>query len=52
MEKDQMDLNNQKIQMIEQIKTMDRKQMFTEKPKSKKTLFEKILMILGYDKKR
>jgi hypothetical protein len=38
--------------MIEEIKKLDKSKMFVEKPKEKISIFNKILMILGYGKKR
>ena len=52
MEKDKMETENLKKQMIEEIKKMDRKKMFEEKPKNKVSIIDKILKILGYGKKR
>jgi hypothetical protein len=37
--------------MIEEIKSWDKTEMFKPKPKNKKSIFEKIFMILGYGKK-
>ncbi len=52
MEKDQKEIQNHKNQMIEEIKRLDRKKMFEEKPKNKISIIDKILKILGYGKKR
>jgi hypothetical protein len=38
--------------MIEEIKKLDKNKMFVETDKPKKSIFDKILMILGYVKKR
>jgi hypothetical protein len=38
--------------MIEEVKKLDRKKMFKEKPKNKVSIIDKILKILGYGKKR
>ena len=45
-----MDTETQKNLMIDEIKKLNRNEMF--KPKPKKTFMSKILMILGYGKKR
>jgi hypothetical protein len=37
--------------MIEEIKQIDRKKLFEEKPKNKISIMDKILKILGYGKK-
>jgi uncharacterized protein (DUF169 family) len=37
--------------MIEEIKRIDRKKLFEEKPKNKISIMDKILKILGYGKK-
>lgn len=52
MEKDKMEVENYKNQTIEEIKNIDKKKLFVEKPKPKTTVFKKILKIFGYDKKR
>jgi hypothetical protein len=38
--------------LIDEIKSIDKKNLFVEKPKPKTTVFKKILKIFGYDKKR
>jgi hypothetical protein len=38
--------------MIEDIKKLDKRKMFVEKPKNKVSIIDKILKILGYGKKR
>jgi hypothetical protein len=38
--------------MIEEIKKLDKTKMFQPKPKVKISIIDKILMILGYAKKR
>ena len=52
MEKDQKEIQSHKIQMIEEIKKLDKKKMFEEKPKNKVSIIDKVLKILGYGKKR
>ena len=52
MEKDKVATDIQKKQMIEEIKKLDKTEMFKPKPKEKKSIISKILMILGYGKKR
>jgi hypothetical protein len=52
MEKDQKEIDAHKRKMIEEIKKLDKSKMFVEKPKEKISIFNKILMILGYGKKR
>jgi hypothetical protein len=50
-EKDQREILNQKRRMIEEIKKIDKTQMFKEPEKKKINIFTKILMIFGYGKK-
>lgn len=50
MEKDRKEIQIQKNQMIEEIKKLDKKELF--KPKEKVSIIDKILKILGYGKKR
>jgi len=38
--------------LIEEIRGLDKKEMFKPKPKQKKSLLKKIMLILGYGKKR
>ncbi len=52
MEKDKVATEIQKKQMIEEIKKLDKTEMFKPKPKEKKSIISKILMILGYGKER
>lgn len=52
MEKDKTEIQNHKNQMIDEIKKLDKTKMFVEKPKKKVSIISKILMILGYGKKR
>lgn len=51
-EKDQREILNHKRRMIEEIKQIDKTQMFKEPEKKKINIFTKILMIFGYGKKR
>lgn len=51
MKKDNKEIQNHKIQMIEEIKKLDKRKMFEEKPKKKVSIIDKILKILGYGKK-
>jgi hypothetical protein len=37
--------------MIDEIKKIDKQSLFISEPKPKKSVFKKILMIFGYDKK-
>jgi hypothetical protein len=50
MEKDKKEIEIQKIQMIEEIKKLNKTELF--KPKKKVSIIDKILKILGYGKKR
>ena len=51
MTKDQQEIQNHKMRMIDEIKKLNKEEMFN-KPKKKKTSFiSRILMILGYGKK-
>jgi hypothetical protein len=47
-----MQIQNHKEKMIEEIKKLDRKKLFEEKPKNKISIMDKMLKILGYGKKR
>jgi hypothetical protein len=51
MEKDQKELEIQRNRMISEIKSIDKDTMFIKKPKPKKSIFKKILMIFGYVEK-
>jgi hypothetical protein len=51
VEKDKMEIQNHKNQMINEIKKMDKTEMFKPKPKNKVSIINKILKILGYGKK-
>ena len=50
MKKDQKEIENNKIKLINEIKTLDKNKMFTPKPK--KSFFEKLSIVLGFGKKR
>jgi len=52
MEKDKTEIQNHKNLMIDEIKNWDKSKMFIQKPKKKISIVSKILMILGYGKKR
>lgn len=52
MDKDQKEVETHKNQMIEEIRKIDKNNLFINEPKPKKSVFKKILMIFGYDKKR
>lgn len=52
MEKDKMEIQNHKSRTIDEIKKIDKSEMFKPKPKEKISLLKKIAMILGYGKKR
>jgi hypothetical protein len=47
-----MEILNQKKKMIDEIKSLDKSKMFVEKPKQRISIFSKILIALGYGKKR
>jgi len=38
--------------MIDEIRSLDRNEMFKPKPKKRKSFFKKLMLILGYGKKR
>ena len=50
-ERDKMEILNHKNQMIEEIKKLDKTEMFKPIPKKKISIIDKILKILGYGKK-
>lgn len=50
MKKDQKEIERQKMKMIDEIKKINKDDLF--KPKKKVSIIEKILKILGYGKKR
>ena len=50
-EKDQSEITNHKRRMIDEIKQLDKKEMFKVPEKKKTSIFKKVLMIFGYGKK-
>ena len=52
MEKDRVEIENHKKQMIEEIKKMDKVKLFKKDKKKKLTFIKKLLIILGHGKKR
>jgi len=52
MEKDKKDLEIQRKQMIEEVKKIKKEDLLQPKQKKKISVISKILMILGYGKKR
>jgi hypothetical protein len=52
MVKDSSEIQTHKSQMIEEIKSLNKSEMFKPKPKNKISIISKILKILGYGKKR
>lgn len=52
MEKDQREVKNHKKKTISEIKSLDKNKMFQTKPKKKVSIWNKILIIFGYGKKR
>jgi hypothetical protein len=51
LEKDKKEIERHKQKMIDEIKKLDKKEMFKPEPKKKKSIFNKIFSILGYGKK-
>lgn len=51
MEKDNKEIQEHKKNLVKEIKALDKSQMFTEKPKKKISIWDKILIIFGYGKK-
>lgn len=51
MKKDETELDDHKKKMIEEIKQLNRTEMFTPKPNKKISILSKVLRILGYGKK-
>ena len=51
MEKDQKEIQNHKKKLVNEIKTLNKSEMFTIKPKKKISIWDKILIIFGYGKK-
>ena len=52
IEKDKKEIQIQKSQMIDEIKSLNKEEIFKVKPKNKVSIIDKILKILGYGKKR
>jgi hypothetical protein len=50
--KDKTEIQNHKKMMIEEIKSLNKEEIFKPKPKNKVSIIDKILKILGYGKKR
>ena len=50
MKKDELEIQKEKVKMIEEVRKLNKNEMF--KPEKKKTLLSKLLIILGYGKKR
>ena len=51
MEKDQKEIQNHKKNLVKEIKSLDKSEMFTIKPKKKISIWDKILIVFGYGKK-
>ena len=51
VERDNLEIKTTKNQMIEEIKKIDKTNMFTSKEKKKIGFWKKILIIFGYGKK-
>ena len=52
MNKDQTEIQNHKTRLIDEIKKLDKTEMFKPIPKKKISIIDKILKILGHGKKR
>ena len=52
IQKDNLQTERHKQKMIEEIKSMDKSKILTPVPKKKKSVYKKILIALGYGKKR
>lgn len=52
MEKDKVEIENHKNKMIEEIKKINKMEMFKETQIKKISILDKLLLILGYGKKR
>ena len=50
--KDQKEIDIQKEKTIREIKLLDKTKMFIVKPKEKKTIFNKIMIAMGYGSKK
>jgi hypothetical protein len=51
MEKDKTEIQNHKKNLVKEIKTLNKAEMFAIKPKKKISIWDKILIIFGYGKK-
>jgi hypothetical protein len=51
MGKDQLEIQNHKIKAIQEIKNLNKEELFKPKPKKKVSIISKLLIILGYGKK-
>lgn len=51
MEKDSKEILEHKKNLVKEIKSLDKSQMFAQKPKKKISIWDKILIIFGYGKK-
>jgi hypothetical protein len=51
MKRDEMEILKHKSKLIDEIKTLDKKEMFKVPEKKKISFFTKILMIFGHGKK-
>lgn len=51
MNKDKTEIENHKNQMIDEIRNLDKKEMFKPKPKKRISFLKKLMFILGYGKK-
>ena len=52
IQKDNLQTEHHKQKMIEEIKSLDRSVILAPIPKKKKSIYEKILIVLGHGKKR
>ena len=52
MEKDKVEIENHKNKMIEEIKKINKMDIFKETQTKKMSMLDKLLLILGYGKKR
>lgn len=50
--KDRLEIENHKAKIIQDLKTMDKSKMFVKPEKKKISVFNKILMIFGYGRKK
>lgn len=52
IQKDNLQTELHKQKMIEEIRSLDKSKMFVAPPKKKVTFLKKILIVMGYGKKR